>query len=150
MKLFSILAVGVALVAACPPPFNNPDLIGVDDIAAYIEEHRDNGTSGWADAIGDWRNLHRQWPREKARTETLIQYCYYDPGSKIAFEKIVGNALKMVRISDNMMSHIHRVILRGASTVVQQDRSCWSQIQTLVGRQGVYILARRDAVLPSS
>jgi hypothetical protein len=101
MKLFSIFAMGIALTTACPPPFNNADLIGVDDegIAAYIEEHRDNGTSGLADAVGDWRNFHKQWPREKARTERLIQYCYYDPGSKYAFEKIVGNALKMVSIS---------------------------------------------------
>ncbi|KAF2647672.1 hypothetical protein K491DRAFT_685336 [Lophiostoma macrostomum CBS 122681] len=96
MRLLTLFATSLALAVACPPPFNDPNFFGINDTATYIQEQHDNGTSGWADSVWDWRNIHREWPRQEGKdAKTLIEYRYYDPAYKSTFTDIVNGALKM-------------------------------------------------------
>lgn len=95
MKSQLALLIGtlVALVAACPPPFNNfrffDNITAVREAIEEIEANK--GNQGWADVVG-WNNPHQPWPKANGQNKATISYCFRDQATKDAIGELLLSA----------------------------------------------------------
>lgn len=77
---FLLLAFFAFLAMACPPPFNNPLFLDINDTSAAIQDMMFGGSLGWAEVVSISSNPRNTWPKQgspiQGKIPNRIQYCF--------------------------------------------------------------------------
>ncbi|KAF2661100.1 hypothetical protein K491DRAFT_674091 [Lophiostoma macrostomum CBS 122681] len=97
MNTLSALVTGLALASACPPPFNNPLFLDVNDTSVALDDFMLENGLGSIDAVSELGNPRQPWPwsNNQGTKGNQISYCFYSESERNDFEELIFGAWQL-------------------------------------------------------